>query len=271
MAGRPASGLIALTADDAYASLLATEPILKRKGVPFSVFVVSDALITGQTFWWDRIDDAFQLTSPERWRRFEDECGLPDTYRRGQPVGEGPIRPLRQWLLARHAGVWPETLEAALRTLEDEAGGRTAQRSMTESELAGFVARTGSSVGVHTASHPVLPFLGDDQVVDEIARGHDALRARFTDVLPLLAVPFGLFDARVLRLASKAGMLASLTLAGTPVRAGLTPTLGIARICVVREYTSGVVALRLSGVAALADRLRGRPASPYPSLPSPNS
>jgi peptidoglycan/xylan/chitin deacetylase (PgdA/CDA1 family) len=271
MAGRSASGLIALTADDAYASLLAAEPILERRRVPFSVFVVSDALATGQSFWWDRIEDLFPLTSAERWRRFEDECGLPEAYRRGQPADEGPIRPLRQWLLACHAGCWPETLEATLRRLEDELGSRTAQRSMTESELAGFVARTGTSIGVHTLSHPVLPFLSDDQVVDEIARGHDALRARFADVLPYLAVPFGLYDDRVLRLALKAGMKVSLTLAGTPVRTSVTPEVDMARICVVREYTTGVLALKLSGVAALADRLRGRRHSPYPRLPSSTS
>lgn len=271
VAGRSTAGLIALTADDAYASLLAAEPFLKRTAVPFAVFVVSDALDTGRTYWWDRIDDVFPLARSDRWRRFEDECGLPAAYRHGQPVEEGPIRPMRQWLLAEHAGRWPEVLEAALARLESDVDGRTPQRSMTEAELAGFVARTGTQVGIHTLSHAVLPFLADEELVREIARCHADLRARFREILPYLAVPFGLFDARTLRLAAEAGMAASLTLAGATLGRPFEVEVGIPRFCVVREHTSGVVALKLSRVAALLNRLRGRNVTIYPPLPSPTT
>ena len=269
--GRSTAGLLALTADDAYASLLVAEPFLKRTGVPFAVFVVSDALATGRTYWWDRIDDVLPLVQPDRWRRFEDECGLPEQYRRGQPVEEGPVRPLRQWLLARHAGRWPAIFDEPMARLEADVGGRTAQRSMTEAELGGFVARTGTHLGVHTLSHAVLPFLPDDELVHEIARCHGELRSRFPEVLPYLAVPFGLFDVRTLRLAAEAGMTASLTLAGRTLGRPFAWDVGIPRFCVVRESTSGVVALKLSGVAALLNRLRGRKASMYPPLPSPTN
>ncbi len=271
VAGRGTAGLVALTADDAYASLLAAEPFLKRSGVPFAVFVVSDALATGRIFWWDRIDDLFPLAPPERWRRFEDECGLPGTYRRGQPEDEDPLHPLRQWLLAEHAGRWPETLEEPLFRLEKDLGRRTIQRSMTEAELAGFVARAGIEVGIHTVSHAVLPFLPDDELVREIVHCHRELRSRFRDVLPYLAVPFGLFDARTLRLAAQAGMTVSLTVTGVPLPPQFVPELGMPRLCVVREYTPGILALKLSGAAALVNRLRGRRFTPYPALPSPTT
>jgi hypothetical protein len=45
VAGRSTAGLIALTADDAYASLLAAGPFLERSRVPFTVFAISDALV----------------------------------------------------------------------------------------------------------------------------------------------------------------------------------------------------------------------------------
>ena len=270
-AGRDTAGLIAITADDAYASLLAAEPFLKRSGVPLTVFAVSDALAVGRTFWWDRVDDVFPLVPSERWRRFEEECGLPDSFRRGQPVNEGPVRPLRQWVLAEHAGRWPKALEEPMARLEHEVGQRTVQRSMTEQELVGFVTRTGAQVGVHTVSHRVLPLLADDDLRGEIARCYEDLRACVRDTLPYLAIPFGLFDRRTLRLAEEAGMRASLTLAGASVTQRPAPALGVPRFCVVREYTPGAVALKVSGVAAVVDRLRGRSASPYPSLPSPTT
>jgi peptidoglycan/xylan/chitin deacetylase (PgdA/CDA1 family) len=271
VAGRSTAGLVALTSDDAYASLFAAEPFLKRSGVPLTVFAVSGALTTGRTFWWDRIDESAPRTSPERWRRFEDECGLPESYRRGQPAAEGPARPLRQWVLAEHAGSWPKPLEEPLGRLEDELGWRTPQRSMTERELAGFVARTGAQVGVHTVSHSALPFLPDHELLEEIRRCHDELRARLRDVVPYLAVPFGLFDARTVRLAAEAGMTVSLTLAGSPLDRPFAPALGMPRLCVAREHAPGILALKVSGVAALLDRVRGRTTSPYPILPSPTT
>jgi len=270
-ARRSTAGLVALTADDAYVSLLAAEPFLKRTGVPFSVFAVSDALPSGRAYWWDRVEHSLSLARPERWRRFEDECGLPDAYRRGQPSDEGPLRPLRQWLLAEHAGRWPAAFEEPLSRLETELGRRTGQRSMTEAELVGFVARTGVDVGVHTVSHPVLPLLPDDEIVREITRCHDELRWRVRDVLPYLALPFGLFDPRTLKRAAEAGMEVSLTLAGEPLSRPLGPDRAVSRLCVVREYTPGILALKLSGVAPLLNRLRGQGGVPYPPLPSPTS
>ncbi len=217
IAGRSTKGMLAVTADDGYASWLAAEPFLKRHGMPLTIFAVSDALDTGRRFWWDRLEDSASRAYSERWQRFEDECELPTAYRLGQPAAEGPVRPLRQWVLAEHAGRWPRTLEEPLMRLENELGSRTDQRAMTEQELAGFLARTGADVGVHTVSHAALPFLPDQELVAEIRQADEALRERFRDALPYLALPFGLFDARTLRLAADAGMTVSLTLPGCPL------------------------------------------------------
>jgi peptidoglycan/xylan/chitin deacetylase (PgdA/CDA1 family) len=271
IAGRRASGLIALTADDAYASLLAAEPLLMSGRVPFSVFVVSDAIATGRAFWWDRLEDLLPFASPERRRRFEDECGLPDTYRRGQPAEQGPLRPLRQWVLAIHRGRWPATLEEPLSRLEKELGRRTAQRSMTETELSGFVSRTGAQVGIHTVSHAVLPLLGDEEVVHEIAHCYGELRSRFPNVLPYLALPFGLFDARTLGLAAKAGMMTSLTLTDAPLSRHHRSEFGMSRSCIVREHRPGILMLKISRLGPLLSRVRGRRLTPYPDLPSPTT
>jgi peptidoglycan/xylan/chitin deacetylase (PgdA/CDA1 family) len=174
-------------------------------------------------------------------------------------------------VLAEHAGRWPADLEEPLERLEDELGLRTAQRSMTEPEFAGFVARTGAQVGVHTVSHAALPFLPDHEVIAEIRGGYEALRARFQDALPYLAIPFGLFDARTLRLASEAGMTVSLTLAGCPLDRPFATDGGMPRLCVVREHAPRMLALKTSRVAALLGRVRGRTPPPYPVLPSPNT
>ena len=270
-AGRSTEGLIALTADDAYVSLLALEPFLTREDVSLTVFVISGALARGPSFWWDRLDDVCTHAPADRWRRFEDHCGVPDRYRRGQPAHEGRLRPLRQWVLAEHAGRWPTALEPPLAQLEADLGRRTTQRAMTADELAGFAARAGVQIGVHTISHAVLPLLPDDEVIGEVAGCHRALRERFANVLPYLAAPFGLFDARTLTLAHEAGMDVSLTLAGTPLGGSYVRELGIPRLCMVQDYTPGMVALHITGVASVVNRIRGKVTTPYPPLPSATS
>jgi peptidoglycan/xylan/chitin deacetylase (PgdA/CDA1 family) len=268
VAGRSTRGMLALTTDDGYVSWLAAEAFIVRHGLPVTMFAVSGAVDRGRTFWWDRLDEAASRARPERWRRFEVDCGLPAAYRQGQPAAEGPVRPLRQWLLATHAGRWPAALEEPLARLEAELGARTRQRAMTEAELHGFLARTGTQLGVHTVSHAALPFLSDDDVVTEIRQGYDALRQRFPATLPYLALPFGLFDARTLRLASDAGMTVSLTLPGCPLDRPFSADAGMPRLCVVREHTPGRLTLKASGAARWLDRVRGQAPALYPALPS---
>jgi peptidoglycan/xylan/chitin deacetylase (PgdA/CDA1 family) len=271
IAGKSTKGMLALTADDGYASWQAAEPFIRRHGIPLTIFAVSDALDTGRRFWWDRLEVSASRSHPDRWRRFEDECELPAAYREGQPANDGRVRPLRQWVLARHAGCWPKALEEPLTRLETELGPCTGQHAMTEAELARFLARTGAHVGVHTVSHAALPFLPDQEVVAEIRQGYQALRERFPDTLPYLAIPFGLFDARTLRLAADAGMKVSLTLPGCPLDQPFSAEVGMPRLCVMRKHTPGRLTLKASGVAWLLDRMRGETPSSYPVLPSPTT
>jgi peptidoglycan/xylan/chitin deacetylase (PgdA/CDA1 family) len=269
--GRDTSGLIAVTLDDAYAALAGEfSHFVTSEGIPIAIFVISRAAERGQTFWWDRIDDLHPCVQPDRWRAFEAACGLPEIYRRGQPREFGPLRPLRQWVLAKHAGRWPAHLEPHLRGLEREVDHRTHQRAMTFDDLTTLTKLPGVEIGVHTMSHPVLPLLPDSDLRQEIAGSHDALRDRFSSVLPVVAIPFGLYDARTLRAARDAGMTASLTLAGD-TRGHDPAQYVLSRFCVTRGDTCTKLALRLSGLRqAMRPWSRLAPA-PYPALPSATS
>ncbi|HXO86445.1 MAG TPA: polysaccharide deacetylase family protein [Gemmatimonadales bacterium] len=271
-AGRSTAGLVAVTLDDAYASLLGeTADFIRREAIPLTVFVVANAATYGSAYWWDRIDDLFPQVPRERWRAFEDAVGLPSQYRNGQPAEYGPLRPLRQWILAAHKGRCVGELDQLLMELEHERGTRTAHRSMTFTELASFAALPSVTLGVHTVSHPVLPLLGDDELRGEIAASHDALRERFQNVLPILAIPFGLFDDRTVRVARQAGMTTSLTLAGTTFNPDSDGD-DLPRFCITRNDTAFKLQLRLSRGALLA-RLRRPRLTPsrYPALPSPTT
>ena len=218
-AGRATRGLAAFTFDDAYAALpTAIGAYLARTGVPITIFVTTAATERGARFWWDRVDDVFPRVTPDRWRAFERQVGVPESYRTGQPPEFGPLRPFRQWMLATHRGRWPEHLEDALAALEREHASVTRHRAMTWDEIVRFAASAPVDIGVHTVSHPVLPLLGDEELVGEVAGAYRTIRERAGAAVPMLAIPFGLYDARTARLAREAGMQASLTLANRSLR-----------------------------------------------------
>jgi peptidoglycan/xylan/chitin deacetylase (PgdA/CDA1 family) len=271
MQDRDTSGLIAITLDDAYAALAGEfRDFIASENIPITVFVITRAAEHGARFWWDRIDDLHPRIAPDRWQAFEAACELPESYRSGQPRMYGPLRPLRQWLLATYAGRWPSHLEPALDALEDEAGYRTGHRSMNLDELSALAALPQVEFGVHTLSHPVLPLLSDADLEREIAESHASLRERFPAALPILAVPFGLYDQRTLDAAHRAGMTRSLTLSGDlhelePARHALS------RFCVTAGDTWSSLALRLSGLRRFVRSCSGVRPPAYPELPSPSS
>src|SRR5437763_3799878 len=270
-AGLSTAGLIAVTFDDAYAAVLAT--VEDRPGevrVPITLFVVTDAARAGTSYWWDRVEDVFARVSPERWRAFEDTIGLPAAYRIGQPADLGPLRPLRQWILAAHGGRWPAALEQPLAALEAGAGWTTRHRSMTFDELDRLGSLPEVEIGVHTQTHAVLPLLPDGEVRQEILGSYHTLRERYAGkAVPLLAFPFGLFDGRTARLASDVGMQAAFGLGNRTLRdvprSGVLP-----RFIMAVGETRWRLALKLLGVR---ERLRRgqRGALACPVLPSATS
>ena len=268
LAGRSTKGLIALTADDAYVSWLAAERSLKALSIPLTIFAVSEALSGRALYWWDRIETAAALATQAEWHRFQSEFEGLEEFQRGQGPDWGPTRPLRQWILARHAGRLPERVDQALRQLESQLGSTPHQRSMTTEELVGFASIGGVDVGVHTASHPMLPGLNDSEILDEISRGYLDLKAVLPGTQPLLAVPFGLFDPRTNRLAREAGMTAALTLEGIPLGRRYRHDFGIPRLCVVREQSPTVIAIKSSRLGDLKARVRFGPTRRFPDLPS---
>jgi peptidoglycan/xylan/chitin deacetylase (PgdA/CDA1 family) len=253
--GHSTRGMFALTFDDAYASLEEGVAILREHGVAATVFVATDAARRGSTYWWDRLEGALANVTTERWRQFEKQCGLPARYRARTPAGEAPIWPLRQWLLEVHSGRWPEALSDAVTALETAARCTTIQRSMSFEELARFERTAPVTFAVHTRSHPVLPSLTAIEAQREIEQSHRALLDRFTNVIPVLAFPYGIYDQSSVQAAREAKMVASLTLGGRTL-AGVTSLDVLPRFCMSSTEPAWKLRLRLSGIA---EKLRPGP------------
>jgi peptidoglycan/xylan/chitin deacetylase (PgdA/CDA1 family) len=234
--GHRTKGLSALTFDDAYASAgSAIQAVLESDPIPVTVFVVLDGAVKGKAFWWDRVDAVFGAASVEQWRAFEDACGVPQSYRSGQPAALGRLRPMRQWILAEHVGRWPASLEQPLAEAEVELQCQSTQRPMNFAELDRLLQNPLVDVGAHTVSHPVLPLLSDDEIRGEIRTSFDAVQARYPRALPVLTPPYGLYDARTVRIGKEEGMTPCLTLQPATLDASsngdLIPRIGMTAGC----------------------------------------
>jgi peptidoglycan/xylan/chitin deacetylase (PgdA/CDA1 family) len=168
-------------------------------------------------------------------------------------------------MLAGYQGRWPARLTPHLAELEREVQCATAQRSMTWAEIDQLGREAELHVGVHTLSHPVLPFLPDDEVRQEIAECFARISEQTRNPVPILAVPYGLGDARVTRLARASGMLGSLSLSGTPLRRA-TSSDWLPRICMSRGVPTWRLKLRLAG--GIDSRWRQADGDVFPDLPS---
>jgi peptidoglycan/xylan/chitin deacetylase (PgdA/CDA1 family) len=260
-AGRALGGLAALTFDDAYYSLLEHAcPILRERGAPYTIFPVTEYADTGRAFWWDRLD-TLAHHSPQAIVAVETKLNLPDAYRARQPAAYGPVRPLRQWILRRYEGRSNAAVDDALAEAEESTGVSTAERSMTWTEIQDLGADPAVDVGVHTRTHAVLPLLSSEEQRLEVSRAFDRIRAVTQRPLPVLAVPFGLFDSATSRIAADAGMSEVLSVHPATLARSQEGS-PLPRIGLMRESTPLRVLARLTGWVRSGD-----PAAP-PALPS---
>jgi peptidoglycan/xylan/chitin deacetylase (PgdA/CDA1 family) len=268
---RSLRGLVAITFDDAYASLNALlGEYFSLRSVPATIFAATSYSETGERFWWDRIDDLYPHVPTERWREFESAVGLRPEYRSGQPAEFGPLRPLRQWILRGHLGRTSSRLGEELSRLERETSRTTTQRPMTMDELESFCRRTGATVAPHTQTHPVLPLLQPDEIAREIRASYDILVERFgAAVDPAVAAPFGLYDERVITSADQAGLwtlsLTNRTLAGCAAESG------IPRLSMTTGTTRFRLLAHVSGAREKVAQWRGATRPGFPPLPGPTT
>lgn len=250
--GRSTRGLVAITFDDAYASLLETaHRWYVPAPFPVTVFVVTGASARGESFWWDRLEALSALLSESDRLRLEAACGMPVNLQgRVDPVF-GPLRGLRQWVLGEHRGRAPLGLESELSRLEEGYGRRTGQRAMRVEELHQLARLGPVSYGVHTMTHPVLSLLPAGEVEKEIRGAWNSMQAwSLPNSLPMLAIPFGLTSGQVCISSMESGMVGVFGLNDSTLRWGAAdPTSILAqRLSMVQRTTPIRLAYRMGGL-----------------------
>jgi len=185
--GRAPRHALALTFDDGYRDNLShVAPILKRLGLPATIFLVTGHIGTPKELWFDRVAMAFKIATARR-----------------VAVGQGRMFPLgtvRERLLALDAAL------AQLKLIPDEdrllaverlvtalrpSGSERPKRLMLSWDEVAALRGLGFSVGAHTITHPILSRLTPARAWEEIQGSKVAIEKALGEPVNAFAYPNG--------------------------------------------------------------------------------
>ncbi|MBI4465382.1 MAG: polysaccharide deacetylase family protein [Acidobacteria bacterium] len=202
----------AITFDDGYSDVYYNAfPILKRKGIPAAVFVVTEFVGNSQPLLHDRLYRTLSAFF-SRWTSPQHElsgllrtAGMPASEIR-RLVGEAknPFAAARAFLVT----LSQEDILRAVEALEEKVGleeDTIAKPRPLSWEMLVEMQRAGITVGSHTRTHPVLTNENGQKIYEELADSRQQLEERLGVPIRHFAYPDGRFDVETIRAAAAAG------------------------------------------------------------------
>lgn len=209
--------LLVFTFDDGYAdNAIAAAPILEKHGIRATFFVVSALIGSAQRAWYDLLGRLVQRSAvqpiPALSHKPEDDdpaaVWIAEHFRHRHGVflartlasAKALPHDLRREIMSRlHAAAPPDLLA-------DES-----DRMMTPDQVAALAAR-GHEIASHSATHPLLPQLSDEELDRELRDSRAALETLAGREITSLAYPNGDHDDRVVAAARAAGYRGAVTM-----------------------------------------------------------
>lgn len=202
---------IAVTFDDGYADNFEHAfPILRRHGIPATVFLVTDCVGTGVAPWHDRVLLAFEATDRPTAR----VPGEASDLRLDDPVARRAAAMASLECLKRMEE--PDRL-AAIEALRADLGARDRrgeERLMLDWHQVLAMRDGGISFGSHTVTHPILSRQDPARVWEELSVSKRVIEDRLGDEIGLFAYPNGRpedYTEDVIAMVKRAGYGAAVT------------------------------------------------------------
>jgi peptidoglycan/xylan/chitin deacetylase (PgdA/CDA1 family) len=183
---------LSITFDDGYRdNLTCALPILRSRGVPWTLFVPTGGLDSGQPLWWDRAIEAMSGTDVG-------ELDLLDIGLTAQSTVLSMTDAERAVSAERVLdALWslpPSQVDDALSLLEralrpPHHGGVTAKRLST-AEIQ-HMHREGVEIGAHSVDHPNLQLSDESRIRHELSASRDYLEQLLQSSIPGFAYPGG--------------------------------------------------------------------------------
>jgi peptidoglycan/xylan/chitin deacetylase (PgdA/CDA1 family) len=195
----------AVTFDDGYQDFYQHAfPLLKRKGIPATVFVVTDLIGTTELHIHDRLYLLLARSMPTR-----DAHASLESMLATRPQAE-----VLRWILELEGSV---TID---RDIQRE------HRSLSWEEIA-EIRKAGITIGSHTRTHAILPNEDTGKVGAELRGAREALEERLGEPVRHFAYPCGQFNAATIEAVEQAGYEFAYTICEH--RANRSPALTIPR------------------------------------------
>ena len=179
---------IALTFDDGYRdNLTIALPILRKHGVPATIFVPSGAPDRAMDTWFLRLEKAIMVSQSLR----PGVTGLPELVRTGSTAEKCAAYRLLVRFVQRDLKQNRHIVETLLPydRFSDEA--LMAESFASWTELREASADRLLTIGGHTVSHPVLSKLSEGDAFDEMVKGRKKLESELDRAVALFAYPYG--------------------------------------------------------------------------------
>jgi peptidoglycan/xylan/chitin deacetylase (PgdA/CDA1 family) len=211
---RPAA---AITFDDGYRDVYEQAfPVLARKGIPATVFVVTEFVGTNRVLLHDRLYVLCQRavgtwsSAPRALSDLARRLDIPLPERARAAAAAGPLAMLRVLITILSMADLQRLCEALESTTGPVDASLEGLRSLTWDMVAEMSGR-GIMIGSHTKSHPLLTNEAPDTVLDETSASRRQLEQRIGRPVACFAYPDGRFDRAVVRAVAAAGYRVAVT------------------------------------------------------------
>ena len=213
---------VVVTFDDGWRdNFLYAAPVLRRQGIPATIFLATDLIGTEAVFWQERL--RFLLARPALVRlaaRERSALGLPE----GPVEAEGLIAGCK----VRGGLAGPELVEGLEAALGRPEFPRAAHAMLSWDEVRAMAAG-GLDFGGHGASHAILTRLAPEAALAECRVSRAAIARELGHAPQALAYPNGDWNPAVAALARQAGYAMALAI-GHGRNRSATDLFGLARI-----------------------------------------
>lgn len=207
--GRVPRNALAITFDDGYRdNLTHAAPILRRLGLPATIYLVTGHIDTPRALWFDRLALAFKSATARRIELADGRVfGLATVGERLAALDE----------TRAHLKVVPDdersaSLERLIEAL-DPIPERPKRLMLSWDEVAALRG-LGFAIGAHTVTHPIMSRLTPSQVRDEVYGSKIAIEKALNATVRAFAYPNGLADdynEAVTRVVGEAGFTCAVT------------------------------------------------------------